>query len=193
MQVILVVWQCSDRYLLSLFPHLHTPFPSFSPSLISLMVSVDVKHHVYVWRSFHSLSRRDWKRRVQSQRCYRNKAYESSSNGRHAQLSQDKNSLTDKTHLGIAHMPKSSTPNRKWIITAIKVMTHWHWWEFHLYRHSPRIFRSAWSVTRLKQRFAWEGCPGSFTSRNEQVNSETEKFVRDSTALTSFHLRNPWY
>ena len=41
-------WQCSDRYITSLFPHLHTPFPSFSPSLISLMVSVDVKHHVYL-------------------------------------------------------------------------------------------------------------------------------------------------
>ena len=40
-------WQCSDRYILSLFPHLHTPFPPFSPSLISLMVSVDVKHQVY--------------------------------------------------------------------------------------------------------------------------------------------------
>ena len=26
----------------------HTPFPPFSPSLISLMVSVDVKHHVYL-------------------------------------------------------------------------------------------------------------------------------------------------
>ena len=33
--------------MVSLFPHLHTVFPSFSPSLISLMVSVDVKHHVY--------------------------------------------------------------------------------------------------------------------------------------------------
>ena len=30
----------------SLFPHLHTPFHPFSPSLISLMVSVDIKHHV---------------------------------------------------------------------------------------------------------------------------------------------------
>ena len=29
-------------------PHLHAPFPTFSPSLISLMVSVDVKHHVYL-------------------------------------------------------------------------------------------------------------------------------------------------
>ena len=28
--------------------HLHTPFPPFSPSLISLMVSVDVKHPVYL-------------------------------------------------------------------------------------------------------------------------------------------------
>ena len=46
MQVSFWWWQCSDRYIisLSLFPHLHTPF---SPSLISLMVSVDVKHHVY--------------------------------------------------------------------------------------------------------------------------------------------------
>ena len=39
-------WQCSDRYIISLFSHLHTPIP-FSPSLISLTVSVDVKHHVY--------------------------------------------------------------------------------------------------------------------------------------------------
>ena len=35
-------------YILSLLPHLHTTFPPFSPSLISLMVSVDVKHHVYL-------------------------------------------------------------------------------------------------------------------------------------------------
>ena len=41
-------WQCSDRYILSIFPHLHTPFPPPSPSLISLKVSVDVKHHVYL-------------------------------------------------------------------------------------------------------------------------------------------------
>ena len=32
----------------SLSPHLHTPFPPFSPSLISRTVSVDIKHHVYV-------------------------------------------------------------------------------------------------------------------------------------------------
>jgi len=31
--------------MLSLFTHLHTPFPPF---LISLNVSVDVKHHVYL-------------------------------------------------------------------------------------------------------------------------------------------------
>ena len=29
-------------------PHLHTPFLPFFPSLISLVVSVDVKHHVYL-------------------------------------------------------------------------------------------------------------------------------------------------
>ena len=40
-------WQCSDRYIISLFPYLHTLFPPFSPSLISPMVSVDVKHHFY--------------------------------------------------------------------------------------------------------------------------------------------------
>ena len=40
-------WQCSDRYIISLFPHLcYRP-----PSLISLMVSVDVKHHVYLLTS----------------------------------------------------------------------------------------------------------------------------------------------
>ena len=44
-------WQCGDRYIISLFPHLHTPFPPFSPSLISLMVSVDVKHQVYLLMS----------------------------------------------------------------------------------------------------------------------------------------------
>ena len=39
-------WQCSNRYILSLFPHLHTHSP-FSLSLVSLMVSVEVKHYVY--------------------------------------------------------------------------------------------------------------------------------------------------
>ena len=39
--------QCSDRNTISLSPYLHTP-PPFSPSLISLMVAVDVKHHVYL-------------------------------------------------------------------------------------------------------------------------------------------------
>ena len=38
-------WQCSDRYIISLFPHLHIPF---SPLLPVPMVSVDVKHHVYL-------------------------------------------------------------------------------------------------------------------------------------------------
>ena len=33
-----------DGYI-SLFPRLHTPFPL---SLISLVVSVDIKHHVYL-------------------------------------------------------------------------------------------------------------------------------------------------
>ena len=42
-------WQCSDRYIMSLSSNLHTPFPPFSPSLISRTVSVDVKHHVYWW------------------------------------------------------------------------------------------------------------------------------------------------
>ena len=42
-------WQCSDRYI---FPLIPSPYPSpspspFSPSLISLMVFVDIKHHVY--------------------------------------------------------------------------------------------------------------------------------------------------
>ena len=42
--------QCSDRYIISLFPppSISSPPPPFSPSLISLMVSVDVKHHVYL-------------------------------------------------------------------------------------------------------------------------------------------------
>ena len=46
--IILVVTVYSDRYIVSLSLHLQAPFPPFSPSLISLMVSVDVKHHVYL-------------------------------------------------------------------------------------------------------------------------------------------------
>ena len=58
-------WQCSDRYIISLSPHLHTPYPPFSPSLISLMVSVDVKHHIYLLapalRSLHNVEVASWK------------------------------------------------------------------------------------------------------------------------------------
>ena len=49
-------WQCSDRYIISLFPPPLNHFPPFSPSLISLMVSVDVKHHVYFSLSLTLLS-----------------------------------------------------------------------------------------------------------------------------------------
>ena len=45
-------WECSDRYIISLSHHLCTPF---SPSLISLTVSVDVKHHVYFLFTFTKL------------------------------------------------------------------------------------------------------------------------------------------
>ena len=49
--VILVV---TDRCIMSPFPHFRTPYPSFSPSLISFMVSVHVKHRVYLLtRTFH--------------------------------------------------------------------------------------------------------------------------------------------
>ena len=41
-------WQCSDRYIISLFPPPPPSLPPFPPSLISLVVSVDVKHHVYL-------------------------------------------------------------------------------------------------------------------------------------------------
>ena len=48
MQKLFWWWQCSDRYMISLSPHLHNPSPPpFSPSLISRTVSVDVTHHVY--------------------------------------------------------------------------------------------------------------------------------------------------
>ena len=48
MQELFWWWQCSDRYIISLSPHLrHTPFPPFFLLLISLRVSVDIKHHVY--------------------------------------------------------------------------------------------------------------------------------------------------
>ena len=41
-----VILVCSDRYAISLSPYLRTP----SQSLISLAVSVEVKHHVYLNR-----------------------------------------------------------------------------------------------------------------------------------------------
>ena len=47
MQKLFWGWQCSDRYIISLFPPPPYP-PPFSPSLISLVVSVDVTHHVYL-------------------------------------------------------------------------------------------------------------------------------------------------
>ena len=37
----------SDKYIISLSPQPPYPLPPYSPSLISLTVSVDVKHHVY--------------------------------------------------------------------------------------------------------------------------------------------------
>ena len=40
--------QWSNRYIISLFPPPPYPLPPFSPSLISLMDSVDVKHHAYL-------------------------------------------------------------------------------------------------------------------------------------------------
>ena len=41
-------WQCSDRYIIFPLPPSPYPLSPFSLSLISLMVSVDVKHHVYL-------------------------------------------------------------------------------------------------------------------------------------------------
>ena len=68
-------WECSDRYIISLFlsPHLHIyPHPPFPPSLISRMVSVDIKHHVYLltaaqWRegTAQPAERLDWKAKEQ--------------------------------------------------------------------------------------------------------------------------------
>ena len=44
-------WQCSDRYIISLPPPFQTSSPHpFSPSLISLMASVNVKHQAYLLR-----------------------------------------------------------------------------------------------------------------------------------------------
>ena len=46
-------WQCSDRYIISFFPAPSVPPPPFSPSLISFVVSVDVKHHVYLLTEYY--------------------------------------------------------------------------------------------------------------------------------------------
>ena len=48
MQVSFWWWQCSERYINSLSLISIHPSPSFSPSQIRLVVSVDVKHHVYL-------------------------------------------------------------------------------------------------------------------------------------------------
>ena len=57
-------WQCSNRHIISLLLHLHTPFPTpflpFSPSPISLVVSVDVKHHVYLLCHHFNAGGRYW-------------------------------------------------------------------------------------------------------------------------------------
>ena len=37
-----------EKLILCIFHNLHTPFPPFSLSLMNLMVSVDVNHHVYL-------------------------------------------------------------------------------------------------------------------------------------------------
>ena len=49
-------WQCINRYIISFFSHLCTHFPPFSLSLISLMVSVDVKHHAYLLGIKHQVT-----------------------------------------------------------------------------------------------------------------------------------------
>ena len=49
-------WQNSNRYIIYLSRHLRTHSPPFSPSLISLVVSVDVKHHVYLLFRFPPVS-----------------------------------------------------------------------------------------------------------------------------------------
>ena len=54
-------WRCIDRYIISLSPHLHTPFLPISPSLISLVVSVGGKHHVYLLIASYRKTWR-WKR-----------------------------------------------------------------------------------------------------------------------------------
>ena len=46
--IILVVIQCSDRYIKSPSPYTTIPPSPLSPSLISLVVSVGLKHHVYL-------------------------------------------------------------------------------------------------------------------------------------------------
>ena len=51
--------QCSDRYITSLFPPTSIP-PPFSPSLLSLMVSVDVKHRVYLLLTLPTQATFEW-------------------------------------------------------------------------------------------------------------------------------------
>ena len=54
-------WQCSDRYNDLPLPRPPYPLPSFSPSLMSLVVSLDVKHHVYLLTTLEShATRAQW-------------------------------------------------------------------------------------------------------------------------------------
>ena len=48
-------------------PSFPTSIPPFSPSLISLMVSVDVKHHVYILTYPHPLPKEEKRKKKKSQ------------------------------------------------------------------------------------------------------------------------------
>ena len=81
--------QCSNRYIISLSPHLHSPFPPFSPSLINLVVSVDVKHGVYLLY----FSRGLWKYRMSSSSCCLLDRPTKTRDDRQSRLSADEDAL----------------------------------------------------------------------------------------------------
>ena len=68
-------WQCSERYAISLFCHFHTPFPTLSPSLIGLIVSVDGKHHVYLLTSSDKQQKEKKKEKKEEKKGRKSRAY----------------------------------------------------------------------------------------------------------------------
>ena len=131
-------WQCSDRYIVSLSPHLHAPFPPFSPSLISLMVSVDVKHHVYLLTYLQEEEEEKEKEWSQPSATHL-----FSCEGRHTPPRQGAGSLPQHWWHGYGRCTRSWSPD-SWPGT-------WSSW------HPPHLHGPTWSCVTRESRWSTAG------------------------------------